>query len=60
MENVFKIYDVFDNNNKLNSQVIFNSIGFEIPTNYYFELLKPTYQKLEKEGLKSENTKKLV
>ena len=37
MENVFKIYDVFDNNNKLNSQVIFNSIGFEIPTNYYFE-----------------------
>ena len=30
------------------------------PTNYYFELLKPTYQKLEKEGLKSENTKKLV
>ena len=30
------------------------------PINYYFELLKPTYQKLEKEGLKSENTKKLV
>lgn len=27
------------------------------PTNYYYELLKPTYQKLEKEGLKNnENT----
>ena len=30
------------------------------PTNFYFEILKPTYQQLEKEGLKNENTKKLV
>ncbi len=29
------------------------------PTNFYFEILKPTYQQLEKEGLKNENTKKL-
>jgi len=37
MGNVFKVYDVFSNENKLNSQVIFNNIGFEIPNNYYFE-----------------------
>ena len=30
------------------------------PTNYYYEILKPTYQKIEKEGLKNENIKKLV
>lgn len=37
MGNIFKVYDVFSNKNKLNSQVIFNNIGFEIPNNYYFE-----------------------
>lgn len=30
------------------------------PTNYYYEILKPTYQKIEKEGLKNENIKKPV
>lgn len=37
MENIFKVYDVFDTKVKLNSQVIVNNIGFEIPSNYYFE-----------------------
>lgn len=37
MGNIFKVYDVFSNESKLNSQVIFNNIGFEIPNNYYFE-----------------------
>ena len=37
MGNIFKVYDVFSDKNKLNSQVIFNNIGFEIPNNYYFE-----------------------
>ena len=37
MENIFKVYDVYENNYKLNSQVIFNNIGFEIPDNYYFD-----------------------
>ncbi len=37
MGNIFKVYDVFSDKNKLNSQVIFNNIGFEIPKNYYFE-----------------------
>ena len=30
------------------------------PTNYYYEILKPTYQKIEKEGLKNENIKKSI
>ena len=37
MESTLKVYDVFDNKNNLNSQVLLNDIGFEIPSNYYFD-----------------------
>lgn len=37
MESTLKVYDVFNNKNKLNSQVLLNDIGFEIPSNYYFD-----------------------
>lgn len=30
------------------------------PSNFYYEILKPVYQKLEKEGLKNENIKNIV
>lgn len=37
MESTLKVYDIFNNKNKLNSQVLLNDIGFEIPSNYYFD-----------------------
>lgn len=36
MNNLLRVFDIVDNKIRLNSQVIFNNIGFEIPINYHF------------------------
>ena len=46
--------------NIIKSKILANKNLTFHPTNYYYELSKSTYKRLEKEGLEIENTKKFI